>query len=600
MANSQTTQVNRRKNRAAQLSGAAAVPAAIAKSAPRRSRHTTTLALGMLGSVLLFLAFPPVDLWWLAWAAPVSWVYLIRLRDLPGRRPYRALWLAGSCFWLGVLYWLCLPYPPASWIGWLALSFYLGVYLPTFVAMSRVAVHRLRCPAVVAAPVVWAGLELAQAHVITGFSMASLGHSQYRWIDLIQISDLTGHYGVSFVVMFVAACLARMCRTGPRSGTRERSEGRYPTNAPNSCVSGDIRDCWTAWPLAPLVVVVAVVLAYGHWRVGAAELRKGAKIALIQGSVDCELKHDPARQDLIQRQYLELSHAACEADPDLDLVIWPETMYRDSHCTFSKDATPPPDWPGTVDEFEEYKASMSSNKSRIGETALWLQTPLLLGIDSMHFGRDSIEHYNSALYVDRQGRLGPRYDKTHLVLFGEYVPFAKQFPWLYQLTPLGGGLEPGVALPTFRAGEAKLAANICYESVLAHVVRDQVDRLRRQGDEPDVLVNLTNDGWFRGSNELDLHLVCGVFRAVECRKPFLIAANTGLSASIDANGRILKRGPRRETAVLVADVRLDGRASPYVRYGDLFAGACLLAALAVALMGLRDRIRTVPWKPASR
>jgi len=571
MANSETMPANRRKNRAPRGRGTSAAPVIAGNSAPQCSWYATTLALGIWGSLLLFLAFPPVDLWPLAWVAPISWVYLIRLGELPGRRPYRSLWLAGTCFWLGVLYWLCLPYPPASWIGWLALSGYLGVYLPSFIALSRVAVHRLRCPVVVAAPVVWAGLELAQAHVITGFSMASLGHSQYRWIDLIQVSDLSGHYGVSFVVMFVAACLARMCRCGTHG--------------------------WTARPLAPLVVVVAAVLAYGHWREATATPRKGPKIALIQGSVDCELKHDPARQELIQRQYLELSRAACEANHDLDLVIWPETMYRDSLYTCSGDVQPPPEWNGTADEF---KRELSGRRAQIGDTALWLGAPLLLGIDAVHYGRDSVERYNSAVFVDRNGRIGKRYDKMHLVLFGEYVPLAKRFPWLYQLTPLGGGLDQGVALPTFRAGEAKLAANICYESVLAHVVRDQVDRLRKQGDEPDVLVNLTNDGWFRGSNELDLHLVCGVFRAVECRKPFLIAANTGLSASIDADGRILKRGPRRETAVLVADVELDSRASAYVRFGDLFAGACLLAALSCAVIGLHDRILVAGWKTALR
>ncbi|HUY32100.1 MAG TPA: apolipoprotein N-acyltransferase [Pirellulales bacterium] len=544
---------NRRRTRVAAAASANDRPAA-----PRRSWRTSTLALGLSGSVLLYLSFPPVDLWPLAWVAPIAWIYLIRLEELPGRRQYRTLWLAGSCFWLGVLYWLCLPYPPASWIGWLALSGYLGVYLPLFVALSRVAVHRIRCPVIVAAPVVWCGLELAQARLVTGFSMAALGHSQYRWIDLIQISDLTGHYGVSFVVMFVAACLGRMFRCGPSGGTR-----------------------LAVWPLAPLLVALAAVLAYGHWRMAAATPRKGPTIALIQGSVDCELKHDPKRQDLIQRQYLDLSRAACETHPALDLVVWPETMYRDSLYTCSPDARPPPEWPGTA---EQFKRDLKASRAQIGETALWLGAPLLLGIDAVHYGRDSVERYNSAVYVDRQGRLGPRYDKTHRVLFGEYVPLAKQFPWLYQLTPLGGGLEPGTALPTFRAGDAKLSANICYESVLAHVVRDQVDRLRRQGDEPDVLVNLTNDGWFRGSNELDLHLVCGVFRAVECRKPFLIAANTGFSASIDADGRILQRGPRRETAVLVAEVRLDDRASLYVRCGDLFAGACVLAAVACAVI----------------
>jgi apolipoprotein N-acyltransferase len=535
--------------------------AGIEPAAPSGPYHST-LAPAVLGSLLLFLAFPPAGLWPLAWLAPVAWVHLIRREELPGKRPYRSLWLAGACFWLSVLYWLCLPYPPVSWIGWLALSGYLACYLPAFVGLSRVAVHRLRCPVVVAAPVVWTALEFAQAHFLTGFSMAALGNSQYRWIGLIQIADLTGAYGVSFVVLFAAACIARACPCGRRG--------------------------WTAWPIGPLALVVATVLAYGHWQLARAETRQGPKLALIQGSIESELKHDPKRQDLIGRQYLDLSLAAVEAHSDLDLIIWPETMYRDTLFTCSDDVRPPPEWPGTPNEF---KAELARTRSHIGETAILLGVPLLLGIDTVHFGHDTFDRHNSALYVERGGRLGPRYDKMHLVMFGEYVPLAKRFPWLYQLTPLGGGLEPGKLVPTFVAGNAKLAATICYETALAHVVRQQVDRLRRQGDEPDVLVNLTNDGWFRGSSELDLHLVCGVFRAVECRKPLVVAANTGFSAWVDADGRIVDRGPRRDTAVLVADVQLDGRGSAYVRYGDLFPGACLLGTIVCGVIALPGRIR---------
>ncbi|HEV3022330.1 MAG TPA: apolipoprotein N-acyltransferase, partial [Pirellulales bacterium] len=391
----------------------AATPAEI-KAVPPGAWLQSTLASGLLGSLLLFFSFPPAGLSPLAWFAPVAWVHLIRREESPGKRPYSSLWLAGWCFWLAVLYWLCLPYPPASWIGWLALSGYLACYLPAFVGLSRIAVHRLRCPVIVAAPVIWTGLELAQARLLTGFSMAALGNSQYRWIGLIQIADLTGVYGVGFVVMFAAACLARTCPCGWRG--------------------------WAVWPMAPLAAVVAAVLVYGHWRLGIADTRPGPKLALIQGSVDCELKHDPERQELIGRQYLELSRAAGEAHSDLDLIIWPETMYRDSLYTCSDDVRPPPEWRGTT---EEFKSELARNRSHIGETALWLGAPLLLGIDTVHYGRDSVARHNSALYVDGDGRLGPRYDKMHLVMFGEYVPFAEMFPFLYHLTPLPGGLTSG-------------------------------------------------------------------------------------------------------------------------------------------------------------
>ena len=138
----------------------------------------------------------------------------------------------------------------------------------------------------------------------------------------------------------------------------------------------------------------------------------------------------------------------------------------------------------------------------------------------------------------------------------------------------------------------RIAPSICYESVLSHVIRGQVNALAAEGQEPDVLVNLTNDGWFWGSSELDLHLMCGVFRAVECRKPLLIAANTGFSAWIDSDGRIEQQGPRRAKGVIIAEPRLDRyRRSWYLEHGDWFAGVCLAACVLFAAVGLYGRIR---------
>jgi apolipoprotein N-acyltransferase len=120
-----------------------------------------------------------------------------------------------------------------------------------------------------------------------------------------------------------------------------------------------------------------------------------------------------------------------------------------------------------------------------------------------------------------------------------------------------------------------------------------VNALAAEGQEPDILVNLTNDGWFWGSSELDMHLACGVFRAVECRKPFLIAANTGFSAWIDSDGRIQQQGPRRAKQVLIAEPRLDEhRRSWYLEHGDWFAGACLLLCGICGLVGLMPLHRT--------
>ncbi|HQU44079.1 MAG TPA: apolipoprotein N-acyltransferase, partial [Pirellulales bacterium] len=355
-------------------------------------------------------------------------------------------------------------------------------------------------------------------------------------------------------------------------------------------------DRWTAalpTPVAALVVAgleepVRPPTTFGQmikWR-SVSMGRPGPTIALIQGSIDTELKHDPVKQRLVYPHYFALSERAVAECKHLDLIVWPETMFRDSLFVCPADVTAPGAWQGTRGQLDQ---EIIARREWIGHQAKALDTPLLLGIDAVEFCTTYPRRYNSALFVDRQGRIGPRYDKTHPVLFGEYVPLAKDMEWLASLSPIGAGIDWGSEVPVFEVAGARLAANICYESVLPHVIRSQVTRLRQEGKEPDILVNLTNDGWFRGSSELDLHLTCAVFRAIESRKPFVIAANTGFSAWIDSDGRIIKRGPRREADVIIARPRLDGRRSPYLVCGDWPSGICLLATCAIGLFGLYRR-----------
>ncbi len=532
--------------------------------------YRSTFAFAAASAVLIWVALPPCNVWLLAWIGPVGLVLLIRRKGLGGQRPYRALWSAGFLFWLAAMHWLRLPHWATSF-GWVALAFYLGFYFPVFVGLGRVAVHRLRIPVILAAPVIWTGLELARAHLLTGIRMASLGHTQYRWIELIQLSDLVGAYGVDFVIILVAACLARMlpCDDQPPA----------------------------VWPLAPAVVLLAAAILYGHFRIRRDDSVPGAqpdriRVALIQGSIDTEMKSDPQQQAQVFEHYFSLSQQAIAQYGPVDAIIWPETMFRDTLITYENDAGKPEGFEGSEEEFQrrlqEY-AGHSRNMIRI--TAKTLGVPLILGIDRRHFQADGVQSYNSAIHVAADGEVLGHYDKMHRVLFGEYIPLADSFPWLHNLTPLPGSLDAGRQPTTFRLGQLRVAPNICYETVLPHVIRRQVKSLRDKGTEPDVLVNLTNDGWFWGSSELDMHLICGVFRAVECRKPLLIAANTGFSASIDGDGRILSQGPRRATGTILAEVGRDGRNSFYLWCGDWPSGICLLACLALSFVGGRDWIR---------
>ena len=537
-----------------------------------------TFRVASLGSLLLWLAQPPLGWWLLAWLAPLPWVRLVLAQQLSGTRPYGQLWLAGMLYWLLAVYWICLPHPATS-IGWAALSMYLGVYLPVFVGLSRVAVHRLHVPANVACAVVWTGLELVQAHLLSGFHMAALSHTQFRWLRLIQISDLAGCYAVSSIVMFVAASLAMATQVN----------WKHPR--------------WQ--PLVAATLVIAAALGYGTNQLAGTVYAPELVATLIQGSIDMRVvssaEEYQAIRERMESQYLELTTKALAAHPDTDLIIWPETMVTESLVSFDDDVT---QLDGRPVSREQMDLITRLQREKIGAIAKRFNKPMLLGVDVWRYTSDRAKRYNSVVLVDADGTIRDehRYDKMHPVMFGEYIPFADQIPLLYALTPLTGGIEWGVkgALVPVRGREGNevlLSPSICYESVLPHVIRKQV---RVDVDQPpQVLVNLTNDGWFRGSAELDMHLVCGVFRAIENHKPMLIAANTGFSAAIDPYGRILQQGGRGEPGWLVAPVQCYGSwkytwKSPHGRswysaVGDLWAGACLAASMALAAVAIRRR-----------
>ena len=596
--------------------------------------YRSTFGQALIGAVLLWAALPPLGLWPLAWIAPLWWVMLIRGEKLPLLRvavrprrlrpwilltaavlyflaglavnawfhsmhyrlywmadtlfwigltaillaaarlwashPYRSLWLTGMFFWMATLQWLRLPHWAVGF-GWLALGIYFGCYLPAFVGLSRVGVHVLRLPVILVAPIVYTGLELAQAHLLSGMTMGCLEHSQYRRTMLIQISDLTGCYGVTFLMMFVAACLARMV---PCDGRR-----------------------WAIWPIAPAAGLVAAVLIYGHFRTANVETDPGLKIALIQGNIDIELDGPADIRETTEAHYRKLTHEALEKFPQqIDLIVWPETVFcRVNWVTGDDGAKVPADFPDPPQQFQNRLAEISRETEKfMTAAAREFGLPMILGLDRMHYGSQGMDYYNSAVLVTPDGRWcepsrceQSYYDKMHLVPFGEYMPFVKSMPWLQSLTPLCTNCSPGERPKGLMLKNICLAPNICYETVLPQVIRNQLGKLRQEGHAPQILVNVTNDGWFWGSNELEQHLACGVFRTVECRRPMVIAANTGISASIDADGRILAEGRLRHEDKLLADVRLDRRESWYLLHGDWFAGVCLATTLVFACVGFR-------------
>lgn len=543
-------------------------------------RIPSPLLIASVGSLLLFAAQPPLGWSLLAWVAPWPWLWLAKSELPRGRWTWIQIWLAGVVYWLLAIHWIRLAHD-ATWAGWLLLASYLGVYLPVFVAAVRVGVRRLGLPLWAIAPPAWVGVEWLQARLLGGFLMGALGHTQIHWLSLAQISDLGGAYSVSFLVMLVAACLLEMAFAGAHEP--------YRTSLLRAAV-------------AALLAATALLASVQYGRTRLAELTPAddaprRRVALIQGNFRAVWNSTESRDAEVMESYLRMSRAAvAEASSEgysLDLVVWPESMFRAGLFTHE----PGYQWPESAQYTLEEVADFGPQELRGFVAAI--NTPILVGIDRQHgLAADGLaaddprayKFYNSAVAVDRSGQLLGTYDKTHLVMFGEYVPGGKWWPGIYNFFPIGG-LDAGDRAVAFEIEGVRYMPTICYETVIPHVVRRQVADLAAGGQRPDVLVNVTNDSWFDDSSELEMHLTCSRWRAIECRTPLVVAANGGLSAHIDRCGRLMSVTKPMTEDVLIADVATGASESSYLRYGDWFAIACLIGTSVVAIIGVLPRFR---------
>lgn len=574
--------------------------AAVAPRNPQPLAVWQLWAAAFSGVLLFIAAMPRFDLQPVGWVAPLPWLWLISRPELPAKRPYLVLWLAGFVLWAWVLQGISLAHP-ALIAGWLVLSAYLAIYTPLFVGLSRQMVYVWRVPLVFAAPLVWAGLELFRGQFATSFAAGLLGHTQTRFPIVIQIADLGGGYLVSFVMLTVAA--------GAVDGHFRWWEDR------------DRRA--SAWRVLYAAAVLFATLMYGHRALGDPNITIGygeqpLRVVLIQGSLDTKFEMSHERLKEVMDHYYELTSAAIKQHPQMDLLVWPESSCPEYVLyTVAPGYVPGPELKMSPQEFTEGVEARNKGFERfLSDLSQAAHAPVMVNTATYAFTRPGKppESYNSAIWTNAKGELAGQYHKMHPVMFGEYIPLFHYFPDLYSLTPMPGGLTPGQQPEVMflqrveqtavevdgqqtqqrQTSNYRLAPSICFESTVPHLIRRQVAQLRARHEEPDVLVNVTNDGWFWGSGILDLHLNCSIFRAVEMRKPMLIAANTGLSAHIDGNGLVRQVGPRRKAAILFTEVLRDGRKSVYSQYGDVFGWLCAggtLGALGHATVAWRRRSR---------
>ncbi|MCA9081047.1 MAG: apolipoprotein N-acyltransferase [Planctomycetaceae bacterium] len=581
----------------------------IAKGRQQRPSARMALLMGWISAALLWVSSPPLDLGPVAWIALVPLLLLCRLPQSVNRQGL-VLWLAGLAFWLTSLQWMRLGdlmmYP-----AWLAHSAYLACYWPLFVWLTQLARRHFRMPLFVAAPIMWIGLEYLRGHLFTGFSWYLLGHTQYRWIGLIQVSDLAGGYGVSLLVMLANAAIAQLIplRWLEHWGLILQREGRMLEAA----AVDYRRQQWIGVVAAVLAVLAA--LGYGQLRRTQTDFETGPRIALIQGDFPATTKPLTREEfEATYRLYNGLTGLTVRHQPDV--VVWPEAMFRyalfdaDPNLTEAELAAlaphvDPPQWRNP--QVHETLADLSQKTN----------AALIFGIPSLIATPQASYSHNSAVFVTPEGGVSGRYDKLHLVPFGEYVPLQKWLPFLAMFSPYGadGGMRPGDKIHVFEQEKWRFLPLICFEDTVPHLVRSLAAATQADGRDVDCLVNMSNDGWFHGSAEHDQHLITAAFRCVETRIPMVRAANMGISAFIDGDGVIREpetiidldaqqageaprktmRDPitgkfyRQNNWALISTVPLDPRGSLYVRCGDWLGLLSLICCAALTLHALFKR-----------
>jgi apolipoprotein N-acyltransferase len=494
------------------------------------------------------LSFPKFGHGALAWAALIP--LLVALRGLAFPQALVAGILAGFVQYVGLLYWVThvvVHYgklPMALGIPvMMMLALYLALYTGLFAGGVVFFLGR-GIPAIVSAPILWTVLEYAKSMLLTGFPWENLGHSQHGFLPLIQVADLTGVYGLSFLIVLVNAALAAFVG----AGAAERRKA-----VAGAAVAG---------------LALAATAGYGLWRMGDIEERFAPvpplTAALAQGNIDQSIKWDPSFQKETLRIYRELSLRAAKDKPAL--IVWPETatpfMFQNR------------------DELHDAVVDVAR------DTGAWL----LFGTPSYTRHEGELRFRNSAVVLSPDGSIAGKYDKVHLVPYGEYVPLRPLFPFIEKLAVGVGDFLPGEGFEPVPLAGGRAGILVCYEGIFPEIGRAYGRR------DISLLVTITNDAWFGTTSAPFQHLSLTAFRAVENRLYLVRAANTGVSAIIDPTGRVTARTGIFERTILTGPVKLHRVGTVYTQYGDLFVFFCMIALLVIFYNPGGRR----PWSKKSR
>ncbi len=488
------------------------------------------ILLAILSGLMLTAGFPKPSLFFVSWVAFVPLLFALQGRN--AKQAFFLGYVCGVVHYLTVLYWIrhaIYYYGGINYVLSNLILVLLCLMLALYPAVFALIAQRFgRRPAlcVFVLPFAWvAVVEFAMTYTpFSGFPWTCLGYTQTPLNRLIQAADITGVYGISWLVVFASTAIFGFTRNHFRK---------------------------TAIPVLAACIVAA--LAYGTWRIkdvrSAQQSAAPFRVSIIQANIKQSLLWDPAALENTFRRYAQLSGDAVKAQPDTDLLFWPESAM--------------PFFYGIDENYtgETNKIVRSAGK------------PVLFGSIGAIRVDGKPRLLNRAYLVDGNAQILGAYAKQHLVPFGEYVPL-KQYLFFVNHLVVGdadfiAGTHRG---PIYLDGRA-LGVLICYEVVFPDIPRQEV----RRGAQ--VLLNMTNDAWYGDTGGPYQHLEISRWRAIESRVPLVRAANTGVSAAFDATGAEIGRIPLNAEGFLTVTVHPMRYLSFYTGFGDIFAWLSVVATV---------------------
>ena len=515
------------------------------QSSAGRELTRDAVFLAVLSGLLLFLSFPKYGSGWLAWIALVPLFFALR-KAASIAQGFLLGFITGIVSYIGIIYWIAsvvtnYGYLPLylGIILMLLLACYLSVYVALFA--GGIVYFRGKIALYLTAPVLWVCFEYCKSILLTGFPWENLGYSQYLNFYLIQIADIAAVFGLSFLIIIVNATIFEVLN--------KRSGKEYV-----------------------LAVVVFLILAgvyiYGFCRLDQVnkvmQNAQGMEVSLMQGNIDQSVKWNENYQKETLNIYEQLSLKNAPANGSL--IVWPETaapfIFQD----------------------------MNNLHDQITNLSLATKSWLLFGSVSSLQKKDSNDYFNSAYLLSPSGEIKGKYDKVHLVPYGEYVPLRNVFPFVKKLTAGIGDFGTGAGYYPLSLGDKKVGILICYEAILPFAARMYKKR------SAELLVSITNDAWFGTTSAPFQHFSMAIFRAVETRLYLVRAANTGISGIIDPSGKIIAKTNIFQEDALKGYIKFVKIPTFYAECGDILVLICFVLIIFYLFWSLKGRVKNAGGK----